>query len=170
MAIAQNVLRKKYENLSLEDLENEYELLKKSFCFENKEEQIEYIIKNYLNVSHDVNNNSKKIVLEELLKEKTGKDYIIEPKIFDFTLIDVINTLTDYNNDPFWTTLLVKYFESLSELTEKEKINFLIQLIQDKNNFNEFTKEITKSNDNKEIYEKYKNIAQEFYLKNKRIS
>lgn len=166
MAIAPNTLKKRYENLSIVELEEKYELLKQDYVFENKEQQINYIIKNYLNASMQANNNSTKIALEELLKEKTGKAYKIEPKRFEITLIDVINNLVDYDVDPFWNSELSRYFKDLDGVSDEEKIKFLIQLIQDKNNFNEFTKEIISTNDVKAIYEKYKSIAEKYCLEN----
>ena len=169
MAFAPNVAKGWFENLSVEELEEKYEELKKEYCFDSKEEQIDYIIKNYLNASKDVNNKSTKIALEELLKEKTGKEYRIEPKKFDISLSDVINFVTDKDADPFWTTTISNYFEKLTEVSEEEKIKFLFELVQDKNSFNEFTKEIIKEQNVKETYDKYKKIAQDYVSSNKRI-
>ena len=47
---------------------------RKDYCFSSKEEQINYIIKNYLNASKAVNTNSTKIALEELLKERNRQN------------------------------------------------------------------------------------------------
>lgn len=41
-------------------------------------------------------------------------------------------------------------------------MEFLIELIQDKNSFNDFTKEIMRSQNAFETYEKYKKIAEEY--------
>ena len=169
MAFAPNVAKKWFENLSVEELEAKYEELKKNYCFNSKEEQIDHIIKNYLNASKDVNNNSTKIALEELLKEKTGKEYKIEPNIFEISLSDIINFITNPSIDPFWTTTLSNYFQKLNEISEEEKIKFLIELVQDKNLFNEFTKEIVQTQNVRETYDKYKKNAQDFVSMNKRI-
>lgn len=169
MAFAPNLAKKWYENLSVEELEEKYEDLKKHYCFSSKYEQIDYIIKNYLNTSKDVNTNSTKIALEELLKEKTGKEYKIEPQKFEITLLDVINFITNPNVDPFWVTTLTNYFEKLNDISEADKIRFLIELIQDKNSYNAFTKEIIQNQNAKEIYEKYKKIAIQFISLNSRI-
>ena len=67
MSISPSLAKKNYENLSVEELEKKYEELKKNYCFNTKEEQIDYVIKNYLNASKEVNNNSTKVALEELL-------------------------------------------------------------------------------------------------------
>ena len=169
MAFAPNVAKKWFENLSVEELEAKYEELKKNYCFNSKEEQIDHIIKNYLNASKDVNNNSTKIALEELLKEKTGKEYKIEPNRFEISLSDIINFITNPDTDPFWTTTLSNYFQKLNEISEEEKMRFLIELVQDNNSFNEFTKEIVQTQNVRETYDKYKKIAQDFVSMNTRI-
>ena len=169
MAFAPNVAKKRFENLSVEELEAKYEELKKNYCFNSKEEQIDHIIKNYLNASKDVNNNSTKIALEELLKEKTGKEYKIEPNRFEISLSDIINFITNPDTDPFWTTTLSNYFQKLNEISEEEKMRFLIELVQDNNSFNEFTKEIVQTQNVRETYDKYKKIAQDFVSMNTRI-
>ena len=169
MAFAPNVAKKWFENLSVEELEAKYEELKKNYCFNSKEEQIDHIIKNYLNASKDVNNNSTKIALEELLKEKTGKEYKIEPNRFEISLSDIVNFITNPVTDPFWTTTLSNYFQKLNEISEEEKMRFLIELVQDNNSFNEFTKEIVQTQNVRETYDKYKKIAQDFVSMNTRI-
>ena len=168
MAFAPIVARSLYENLSVEQLEAKYESLKHNYCFNTKEEQIEYIIKNYLNSSNDVNNRSIKIALEELLKEKTGKEYSIQPKTFDISLVDIINYVTKTNEDPFWQEALTNYFEKLEGISEQEKIDFLIKLIQDENSYNEFTKEILHTENVFELYNKYNEILEKFILMNMR--
>jgi len=169
MTFAPSVAKKWFENLSVEELEAKYEELKKNYCFNSKEEQIDHIIKNYLNASKDVNNNSTKIALEELLKEKTGKEYKIEPNRFEISLSDIINFITNPSTDSFWTTTLSNYFQKLNEISEEEKMKFLIELVQDKNSFNEFTKEIAQTQNVRETYDKYKKIAQDFVSMNSRI-
>ena len=166
MAFAPNVAKEWYKNLSIEQLEAKYENLKHNYYFNTKEEQIEYTIKNYLNSSNDVNNSSTKIALEELLKEKTGKDYSIQPKTFDISLQDIINYVTNVNEDPFWKETLTRYFERLDRIGEQEKINFLIGLIQDKNSYNEFKKEILHTENAIELYNKYNEIVKNFISMN----
>lgn len=166
MAFAPSLAKKWYKNLSVEELEEKYEELKRCYCFNTKEEQIDYIINNYLKASKDVNNHSTKIALEELLKEKTGKEYKIEPKTFEINLVDIINFITHPEIDSFWATALSNYFQKLEGISEKEKMKFLIELVQDKNSFNEFTKEIMQTQNNKDTYDKFKKIAQEFISRN----
>ena len=140
--------------------------IKEKYCFNSKEEQIDHIIKNYLDASKDVNNNSTRIALEELLKEKTGKEYKIEPNRFEISLSDIISFIT--SADPFWTTALSNYLEKLNEISDEEKIRFLIELVQNKDSFNEFTKEITQTQNVRETYDKYQKIAQNFVSRNTR--
>lgn len=166
MAITSNMIKKRYENLSVEELEAKYKELEKNYCFNNKDEQISYVINNYLNVSKRTNDNSAKKALEELLKEKTGKEYKIYPKEFEITLIDIINYVTNPEIDVFWTNTLYNYFQKLEEIKDDEKIKFLIELVQDKPAFNEFTKEILQTENFREIYEKYKKIARDYVVKN----
>lgn len=166
MAIAPNILKKKYENLSVEELQAKYEELKKHYCFNSKEEQINDTIKNYLHASSRVNNNSSKTVLEELLKEKTGEEYRIEPKLFKISVSDIINVITNSETDPFWTNVLNDSFQSFTEISEEEKMEFLIELVQDKKIFNEFTKELIQTRNIKDMYNKYQSIAHDYVLKN----
>ncbi len=165
MAFSPSLAKARYENLSVEELEAEYEKLKKNYCFENKEEQVGYIIDNYLHSSNSTNNNSIRTALEELLKEKTGKEYTIEPKRFEINLNDIINYVTNPAVDPFWTTAISDFFQKLNEVSEEDKMRFLIELVQDKTSYNEFTREITKPENVNEIYEKYSKIAHDYVLR-----
>ena len=113
MAFSSQIAKKRFENLSIKELEERYNALKKNYCFDTKEEQISHIINNYLYASKKINDSSIRIALEELLKEKTGKEYKIEPKIFKITLIDIINYVTNPKTDPFWTITLTNYFQKL---------------------------------------------------------
>ena len=141
MAIAPSFIIDRCKDLSVEELENLYEIEKKEYCFESKEQQIDYIVKEFLYPKDD----SIKNVIEQLLKEKTGKDYNIEPKTYEINLLDIINYVVDSSKDPFWITTLSNYFQKLNIVSENEKMEFLIELIQDKKSFNEFTKEIINS-------------------------
>ena len=162
MAFAPSLIINQYKDLSVEELEKKYEELKKNYCFETKEEQVKYIVDNLLDASHSVNTNSTKVGIEELLKEKTGKEYKIEPKTFEINLSDIINYVVGENKDPFWISTLSNYFQKLDNISENDKMQFLIELVQDKNSFNEFTKEIMNSQDAIGTYEKYKKIAEEY--------
>ena len=128
MAIAPSFIIDQYKDLSVEELENLYEIEKKEYCFESKEQQIDYIVKEFLYPKDD----SIKNVIEQLLKEKTGKDYNIEPKTYEINLLDIINYVVDSSKDPFWITTLSNYFQKLNIVSENEKMEFLIELIKDK--------------------------------------
>ena len=166
MAIAPNVAKKNFENLSVEELEAKYEELKKNYCFETKEDQIAYIIENRLNASLNTNINSVKIALEELLKEKTGKDYSIKPKKFELTLSDIVNYVTKI--DPYWTVVLTDFLNQLTDVSDEDKMRFIINLQQDKDSFNEFTREISRGENASDTYKKYKDIAEKYCLEHSR--
>lgn len=166
MAFSPGVARNLYENLSVEELEEEYEKIKKHYCFNSKEEQIDYIIKEYLYASKNTNTNSCKIALEELLKEITGKEYKIEPNVFAIDLPDVINFILKPNNDLFWSTTLLNFFQQITWISEDEKKRLLFILVQDKKLFNDFIKEVLQTKNVVETYDKYKEIAEHFYSMN----
>lgn len=166
MAIHPNEFKKKYANLSIEELEAEYENLKKDYCFDSKEEQIDYLIKTYLYASHKTNTNSKRVALEELLKEKTGREYTFDDRFLEITPGDIINHVTNPREDPFWTTKLINFFNSLQAVPVADKNDLLIGMLQDRSIFNEFTKDIVKSNDVRGIYERYKEIVRNYRINN----
>ena len=64
-------------------------------------------------------------------------------------------------DDIFWQKTLEKYFDSLEDITTDEKIAFLVKLVNKKDIFGEFTREIVKQEDSKNLYEKYKKILSE---------
>ena len=57
----------------------------------------------------------------------------------------------------------------MNNISEEDKIRFLIELVQDKNSFNDFTKEINQNQNAEEMYEKYKKIATQFISLNSKI-
>lgn len=61
-------------------------------------------------------------------------------------------------SDPFWRECLNNYFKNVNK-TEKEKVDFLSNLSNNKNLFNEFTKEIVNPINVDEIFEKYKTLS-----------
>jgi len=162
MAITAEIAKERYEKLSVEELEAEYADLKKNYCFNSKEEQIDYEIKNYLFT--ESNDEEKRIALEELLKEKTGKEYKIEEKWFDITLPDVIDYLAKPDKDPFWNITFTNFFNKLNNIDDEEKIDFLFELVQDKNTFDDFTRNIVKTNNAIETYKEYKKKSHEYFL------
>jgi len=168
MAFAPSLARKWYENLSVEELEEKYEELKKSYCFETIEEELDYIFSHRLDASNDANKNSTKVALEELLKEKTGKEYKIEPKKFELHLNDVINYVVNKDGDTTLTDTLTSYFQKLDNVDDSEKMSFLRDIFIDEEEFKNFKEEIKQTRNAQETYEKYKKIAREFISRNMR--
>lgn len=96
MAIGKQIFEVKYKDLSTEELEKEYIRLKDYMGLTNKEKRIKFMADNILNNSVS-NYYTEKEVLEEILREKTGKDYSS-----NFTLkieiSDIINYISDGDN------------------------------------------------------------------------
>ena len=87
---------------------------------------------------------AKKITLEQMIKENAG-------------------------SDPFWEECINDFFNNVNK-TEDEKIEFFKKLSLDQHLFNEFTREIVKSLNKDQIFEKYNkllnnNNVDEFILK-----
>ena len=119
-----------------------------------------------MNVSHETNIKSSRTAIEELLKEKTGKEYKIEDTYFQITskdLVDYISKSTDLLPNK---TILINFIKNLTKTTDKMKCEFLICLMQDKNNFENFVNEINKNQNLNEIFDKYLEITKNFYMKN----
>ena len=169
MAYSSNLVKEWYKDKTVEELEEMYNDLKSDFCFESKESQIKYILDNFMNASHKTNISSTRKGIEELLYEKTGKEYKIEEKYFQITLNDLIDYISNNTNFLFDKTILVNFFNRLTEIDEEEKCEFLICLIQDNKNFNEFINEIKTNQEIKALFEKYLEIADNFYRINHRI-
>lgn len=169
MSFSSNLVKENYKDKSVKELEKMYNDLKSDFCFESKESQIKYILDNFMNASHNTNIDSTREGIEELLKEKTGKEYKIEEKYFQITLNDLINYISNNTSLIFDKTSLINFFNKLIDVDEDEKFMFLICLIQNNKNFNEFANEIKSNQDINELFEKYLEIADDFYHKNCRI-
>ncbi len=88
---------------------------------------------------------------------KCNYDYDKNLNLMTETLEKVIESFI--GNDPFWKDLLKEYFNKLTNISEEEKISFLKKLASNKNLFNEFTKEILKTVDKDELFDKYNNIC-----------
>ena len=169
MAITPNMMRSWYKDLSVAELEEKYKELKNELCFETKEAQIKYIIEHYLNASNSSNNYTECEVLEELLKEKTGKEYKFEEKYFEMTTNDIIDYIVNDKNLLDSKTILVDFFNKLTKVEEDEKILFLFCLVQNDENFNNFMNEIKGTQKPIAVFVKYLNIAESFYSMNHRI-
>ncbi len=98
------------------------------------------------------------MLLEDILKERGNEKYIIKENEFEITLYDIINFISNQNNDPSLNDKLTNFFEKLNIMKE-EKIKFLIEIVQDNVSFNNFIAEISNESNENEIYEKYKKLA-----------
>ena len=170
MAISPMLVKERLQDLSVEELEARYEALKSNFCFDTKEAQIKHIIDYYLKASHSTNTLSTRKAIEELLKEKTGKEYRIENKYFELTSTDVVEYISNNTNLIPNQTILVDFFSNLTNVNDKEKLVFLISLIQNTDNFSNFINEIQNCENSNNTFEKHLKIANEYYFKNKVIS
>ena len=170
MAISPMLVKKRLQDLSVEELEARYEALKSNFHFDTKEAQIKHIIDYYLKASHSTNTLSTRKAIEELLKEKTGKEYRIENKYFELTSTDVVEYISNNTNLIPNQTILVDFFSNLTNVNDKEKLVFLISLIQNTDNFSNFINEIQNCENSNNTFEKHSKIANEYYFKNKVIS
>ena len=96
MAIGRQSFEGKYKDLTVEELEKEYSQLKEHLGLTSKEERIKFMADNILNNSIS-NYYTEKEVLEEILREKTGKDYSsnFNEKI---EISDIINYISGGDN------------------------------------------------------------------------
>ncbi len=172
MAISSILVKQWYKDLSVKDLEEKYYELKKDYYFNTKDEQIKYIIDNYLNASHNTNTNSTKVGIEELLKEKTGKQYKLEEKAFDITRNDIIEYLSKTSLSKFKPSTMIKFFQSLNNkeyFGEEDIFEFLIAIAQNKSLFDSFIEQIDNVKNSDEILNTYFNKVEEFVSNNRRI-
>ena len=87
---------------------------------------------------------------------KCNYDYDKNLNLMTETLEKLIESFI--GNDPFWKDLLKEYFNKLTNISEDEKIEFLKKLSLNQHLFNDFTKEIVKPLDVKQIFEKYNRL------------
>ena len=170
MAISSNLVKEWYKNLSVEELEKKYKELEKDYYFDTKEKQIEYYLKNFMNASHDTNLNATRAGLEELLKEKTGKDYHLKTQFFEVNLNDILDYIVKTTDLISNKEKIADFFSSLDEMDmgdekfdEMQKMWLLMCLYQNKQNFTNFEKELNEGKDNLEIFKKYLEICEDYY-------
>lgn len=172
MAFSANLVKEHYKSKSVEELEKMYADLKSDFYFETLDDQIAYLLKNFMNASYRTNVLATREGLEALLKEKTGKDYSLEEKFSVMHLSDLIDYISKNSNLPFDKTLLINFFDKVTadeEDDEDEKAWFLVCIIQDRENFNNFIKDVKENSDANAVFEKHCEIANTFYYKNSSI-
>lgn len=89
-------------------------------------------------------------------QEKTMSDDSVKNSNSNLEILNnMIIKLTE--SDVFWSETLKRFFDSLEEISETEKISFILKLQNNKELFNDFTKEIVKNNNSFEIFNKYYN-------------
>lgn len=91
------------------------------------------------------------------LKREMPENEISASTFEEGTLDKMINSLVDF--DSFWALTIKKFFDSLT-ISLDEKIIFLTKLANNKDIFNEFTKELVKDYNSNTLYEKYLNLNQ----------
>lgn len=82
----------------------------------------------------------KKLEDNSLKKQNVSLDELIK-----------ISTQPDF----FWEIKLKEFFNNLSIVSEQEKIEFLKKLLDNRERFNEFTKEVNGNHDSDELFNKY---------------
>lgn len=85
-------------------------------------------------------------MVEKQLEEKSLKE-----KNISLNELIKISTQPDF----FWEMKLKEFFNNLSIVSEKEKIEFLKKLLDNRERFNEFTKEVNRNHDSSELFNKY---------------
>ncbi len=155
-----------FENLTVEDIKKGYKsLIEAHFIFPSKEKQIEYLFNSFTPEVNYLDFEYQKRMLELVFKEKTGEELKHEVKIYDISLNDIINYAV---KDPYFVKAISDFLDKLDNISDKDKESFLISLYQDKKSFNEFTKEISGSQNANELFNKYKFAGLE-YVWNKKL-
>lgn len=170
MALSPSHFKNKYKDCSVEELEIMFNELRKEVEFKTKKEFLKHYMDNLLYPSKTANLKYESKAIQELLFEKTGNKYEFEKIKFKITLNDVVDYVGNSEKDPFFADAIRSFLNKLVDISNNEKINFLMELYQDKESFNEFTKEILKTDDIKETFDKYEKIARDYYKEHRVIS
>lgn len=166
MAFSADLVKEWYKDLSVEELEKRYKALEANFYFETKESAIKYIIDNCMDASHTVNISSTRKGLEELLKEKTGKEYKMRENKFVIGLNDIVDYLANNTKLLPDKAGLMEFFGKIKDVTEGEAMAFLIYLMQSKEDFRNFLVEVKNTKNPNDLYDKYSIIASEYFSMN----
>ena len=87
-------------------------------------------------------------------EKQMSEDEAQSSKLDANSLNDIIMKAVE--SDPFWATKINEFLDSLNSVKYDDKVSFMIKLINDKNNFNDFTKKLTKPYDALNLYKSYK--------------
>lgn len=169
MAFSSKLIKELYKDKSVKELEEMYEDLKTEFCFESIENQVKYILDHFIDASHNTNLNSTRKGIEELLKEKTGKEYAIQEKHFEIHLNDLIDYISKNTSLLSNKAILTDFFNKLTDVSEEEKLSFLFCITLNNKNFNDFINDINKNHEAKMVFKKHLEIADNFYTMNRII-
>lgn len=174
MAIGPRIFQEQYEKLTVEELEKKYSNLIVYIGFTNKENRIRFLAENILNSSIS-NFYTEKMVLEEILKKKTGKDYsnqYIESNIKIGTN-DIINYISEGDNSK--VKILKKVLNLLyiglifRKKIERIKKEFLLLLYNDKKSYKDFFNEASNTSNYVFLFIKYYLKLYEFKKQNSYI-
>lgn len=195
MAIRLSVLKESYKSYTIEQLEEKLNYIYNVRLDKNK--FIKVLVDEFMNVNYFYTESSSEFVCIELLKEKTGKDYTISSEEFyelkssyksrkehakrlgidinknselliDFD--DVLNYILETFQDPFWKKKLKDFFKEVKVKNDEEKLFFLLSLYHNKEEINNFSKELANKYNSKEIFNSYYKKCEEFYHHNKIIA
>ena len=151
-----------FTNNSVEELEKELNEAIESNSYNSKEEQIESTIKNHSLIIIKQNERKRINTIIEALKEKTGKDYVYNPKQYDITALDMINYIANPETDSDLNKTLTDFFDKIPEDDMKKRI-ILDSLAIDQDFLNEFIKEISQTQNPKETFDKYIKLGFKVY-------
>lgn len=171
MTISKDELREKYKNYSVEELEKEYKSLDKFYYYETKDDQIKESIRHFFMRSFIFNLDAKRVVLEDLLRAKTGKNYMVKIKTHTTNVYDIVDYISRNYNYTFEKEkmyLFIKYLNK-KRMKDGDARAFIITLLSDEKIFGSFVEELKIAQKFKELFKKYLAIAKEIYARNRVI-
>ena len=138
------------------------------------------MISTFLDASYNINTNSTKTGLRELLKEKTGKDYQLKEQTFKISFGDLADYI-DKNVIQNSKKNIIEFFEKvdfrklINEETdietewEAEKLNILLCLLQDKKRLKKFLSDVQNVDDYDKILKSYMEWTNDYYSEHRII-
>lgn len=193
MLISPQKLKDEYRNLSVEELQEKYASIVARKT--NKENFIADYVENYMDANHTTNNATEEIVVTELLKEKTGREYnIAESDIYDLYMADYgtyfggkiqeefekqeitmgnhlirFNDIFEYVKNKGINTndenILTNFFANLNT-PELVKITFFLNLYYDQEDYSKFILEASNTTDIETLHQKYDKLVKTFKANN----
>ena len=162
MPVGPYAYKNEFKNLTVEELEDKYNDLKNVIGFNSKDDYIRFEVQNSLSEYVVSNYYSEKVALEQLLKEKSGKDYYFKSEEYSDEI--VIEDYIKYasRNDENKEKALSQFLNSLSDeeytnisnellLYENDKeslqYEFIIGLCTKNDSYESFFDELQNTND-----------------------